>query len=53
MADANSAYTLKDIDRLSALDDFNLMMIEQPLAYNDIIDHADLQSRLKNTYLPG
>lgn len=47
MADANSAYTLKDIDRLSALDDFNLMMIEQPLAYNDIIDHADLQSRLK------
>lgn len=47
MADANSAYTLKDIDRLSALDDFNLMMIEQPLAYNDIIDHSDLQSRLK------
>lgn len=47
MADANSAYTLQDINRLSALDDFNLMMIEQPLAYNDIIDHADLQSRLK------
>ncbi|WP_285766972.1 o-succinylbenzoate synthase [Peribacillus sp. SI8-4] len=47
MADANSAYTLQDIDRLSALDDFNLMMIEQPLAYNDIIDHAELQSRLK------
>lgn len=47
MADANSAYTLQDIDRLAALDDYNLMMIEQPLAYNDIIDHADLQSRLK------
>ncbi|MCK2010824.1 o-succinylbenzoate synthase, partial [Peribacillus sp. Aquil_B8] len=47
MADANSAYTLQDIDRLSALDDYKLMMIEQPLAYNDIIDHADLQSRLK------
>lgn len=47
MADANSAYTLEDIDMLTALDDYNLMMIEQPLAYNDIIDHADLQARLK------
>lgn len=47
MADANSAYTLKDIDMLTALDDYNLMMIEQPLAYNDIIDHAELQARLK------
>ncbi|MCP8968989.1 o-succinylbenzoate synthase [Ectobacillus ponti] len=47
MADANSAYTLEDIDRLAALDAYNLMMIEQPLAYNDIIDHAELQARLK------
>ncbi|KAB2334435.1 o-succinylbenzoate synthase [Cytobacillus depressus] len=47
MADANSAYTLKDIDQLVALDDYDLMMIEQPLAYNDIIDHADLQAKLK------
>ncbi|MBP0726455.1 o-succinylbenzoate synthase [Bacillus sp. RG28] len=47
MADANSAYTLQDIDKLVALDDYQLMMIEQPLAYNDIIDHADLQARLK------
>lgn len=47
MADANSAYTLQDIDRLAALDDYHLMMIEQPLAYNDIIDHAELQSRIK------
>ncbi|PLT33390.1 o-succinylbenzoate synthase [Bacillus sp. V5-8f] len=47
MADANSAYTLRDIDRLKALDDYNLMMIEQPLAYHDIIDHAELQSRLR------
>jgi O-succinylbenzoate synthase len=47
MADANSAYTLEDIDQLVALDDYNLMMIEQPLAYNDIIDHAVLQSKLK------
>ncbi|XRG79475.1 o-succinylbenzoate synthase [Rossellomorea sp. GAMAL-10_SWC] len=47
MADANSAYTLSDMDQLIALDDYNLMMIEQPLAYNDIIDHADLQERMK------
>ncbi|MBM7655694.1 o-succinylbenzoate synthase [Neobacillus cucumis] len=47
MADANSAYTLDDMDRLVALDDYNLMMIEQPLAHNDIIDHADLQARMK------
>ncbi|MFZ7102812.1 MAG: o-succinylbenzoate synthase [Peptococcaceae bacterium] len=46
MADANSAYTLKDIDLLKRLDEFNLMMIEQPLAHDDIIDHADLQKEL-------
>lgn len=47
MADANSAYTLADKDRLKALDDFHLMMIEQPLAYDDIIDHATLQKELE------
>ena len=47
MADANSAYTMDDLDLLKALDDYNLMMIEQPLAYDDIIDHADLQAQLK------
>lgn len=47
MADANSAYTLKDADRLKKLDDFYLMMIEQPLAHDDIIDHATLQSKLQ------
>lgn len=47
MVDANSAYTLQDIDLLAALDDYHLMMIEQPLAYNDIIDHAQLQAQLK------
>jgi O-succinylbenzoate synthase len=46
MADANSAYTLADADRLRRLDEFNLMMIEQPLAHDDIIDHAELQARL-------
>ena len=47
MADANSAYTLADIDRLKDLDEFYLMMIEQPLAHDDIIDHAELQKHLK------
>ncbi|MCM3771740.1 o-succinylbenzoate synthase [Priestia aryabhattai] len=46
MVDANSAYTLDDLDHLSQLDEFNLMMIEQPLAHDDLIDHADLQSRM-------
>jgi O-succinylbenzoate synthase len=44
--DANSAYTLKDMDRLRALDDFNLLMIEQPLDHDDLLDHAKLQSEL-------
>jgi len=44
MADANSAYTLKDADHLKKLDQFYLMMIEQPLAHDDIIDHAKLQA---------
>ncbi|QHA92128.1 o-succinylbenzoate synthase [Bacillus sp. N1-1] len=47
MADANCAYTLQDIDPLKKLDQFDLMMIEQPLAHDDIIDHAKLQSQLK------
>lgn len=46
MVDANSAYTLGDADRLAALDRFSLMMIEQPLGWDDIVDHAVLQSRL-------
>ena len=47
MADANSAYTLADIDHLQKLDEFYLMMIEQPLAHDEIIDHVPLQARLK------
>ncbi|MFJ5769084.1 o-succinylbenzoate synthase [Psychrobacillus sp. NPDC093180] len=47
MADANSAYTLDDIDVLKRLDEYNLTMIEQPLASDDIIDHAKLQKELK------
>ena len=47
MADANSAYTLADADHLRKLDEFYLMMIEQPLAHDDIIDHAALQAQLQ------
>jgi o-succinylbenzoate synthase len=47
MVDANAAYTLADADRLEKLDAFDLMMIEQPLDYDDIADHAALQKRLK------
>jgi O-succinylbenzoate synthase len=47
MADANSAYTLADAPRLECLDEFKLMMIEQPLAHDEIIDHAKLQARLQ------
>ena len=47
MADANSAYTLEDVELLKELDEFNLTMIEQPLASDDIIDHAALQKHLE------
>ena len=46
MVDANAAYTLADAPRLAALDPFNLMMIEQPLDYDDVRDHARLQEQL-------
>lgn len=47
MGDANSAYTLADVDKLKSLDEFNLMMLEQPLPHDDIIDHAKLQREIK------
>ncbi|MCX6030526.1 MAG: o-succinylbenzoate synthase [Chloroflexi bacterium] len=46
MVDANSAYTLADTEHLRRLDDYDLLMIEQPLGYDDIVDHASLQQRL-------
>jgi len=46
MVDANAAYTLDDATHLAGLDRFDLMMIEQPLEYDDIRDHAALQRRL-------
>jgi O-succinylbenzoate synthase len=45
--DANSAYTLADAGHLCALDAFGLDYIEQPLAYDDIVDHATLAGRLR------
>lgn len=47
MADANSAYTLADIPQLRELDAFGLMMIEQPLACDDLVDHARLQREIR------
>jgi o-succinylbenzoate synthase len=46
MADANSAYTLSDLAHLKQFDRFYLMMIEQPLGWDDIIDHAKLQREI-------
>ena len=45
--DANSAYTLDDVEMFKIMDEFNLSYIEQPLAENDIIDHAALQKHIK------
>jgi len=47
MVDANSAYTIKDAARLRELDAYYLMMIEQPLGWDDIWSHTELQSRLQ------
>jgi len=47
MCDANSAYTLDHLDLFRRLDEFNLLMIEQPLAWNDILDHIKLQHAIK------
>jgi O-succinylbenzoate synthase len=45
--DANSAYTLADLETLKRLDEFELLLIEQPLAHDDIIDHVRLQGALE------
>jgi len=45
--DANSAYELKHIDLFKAMDNYNLLLIEQPLGYEDIYDHSKLQRALK------
>ena len=47
MADANSAYTLKDAATMKQLDAFYLIMMEQPLGWDDIYSHAELQRQLE------
>ena len=46
MVDANAAYSLDDADHLAKLDRFDLMMIEQPLDYDDLADHARLARQI-------
>ena len=45
--DANSAYTLKDVAHLKSVDEFNLLMMEQPLSWDDIYAHSKLQPQIK------
>ncbi|WP_180903789.1 o-succinylbenzoate synthase [Nonomuraea indica] len=45
--DANAAYTLADAPRLARLDAFDLLLIEQPLAHDDLVQHARLARRLR------
>lgn len=47
--DANSAYTLADQEHLKLLDDFNLLMVEQPLQNDDVLDHSKLQQIMKTS----
>ncbi|MDQ3635500.1 MAG: o-succinylbenzoate synthase [Acidobacteriota bacterium] len=47
MGDANSAYSLEDTDLFKRMDEFDLMMFEQPLSHDDIFDHAKLQAKIK------
>jgi o-succinylbenzoate synthase len=47
MGDANSAYTLADVDVFRKMDKYNVMMFEQPLHYEDMIDHAELQKQIE------
>ncbi len=45
--DANAAYTLSDALHLKRLDEYNLLMIEQPLSHDDLVDHAELARLLR------
>jgi len=47
MCDANSAYTLEDLELFKNFDEDGLLMIEQPLAWNDIVDHIQLQAAIR------
>lgn len=46
MVDANAAYQLSDAAHLARLDPYDLMMIEQPLDYDDVMDHVALQQAI-------
>lgn len=48
MLDANSAYKLEDAPVFQAMDDLDLLMIEQPLAYEDIYDHSKLRPLIQS-----
>ena len=52
MLDANSDYRPEDAEHLAQLDQFNLLMIEQPLSHDDIFNHGQLQKRLRTRSLP-
>jgi O-succinylbenzoate synthase len=45
--DANSAFALSDAEIFRAMDDLHLLLIEQPLAEDDLLDHSRLQSQLE------
>ena len=45
--DANSAYTLEDIDVFKELDHYGLILIEQPFSQYDLLDHARLQTQIE------
>ena len=47
--DANSAYSLKDVELFKEVDNYNLLLIEQPLGYEDIYDHSKLQKEIKTS----
>jgi O-succinylbenzoate synthase len=47
MVDANAAYALSDAAHLARLDAYNLLMIEQPLDYDDVTDHVELQRQMQ------
>lgn len=46
MVDANCAFSLADLDMFRELDQYGLMMIEQPFHYEDLVDHAELQRQI-------
>ncbi|MFX0061371.1 MAG: o-succinylbenzoate synthase [Candidatus Hermodarchaeota archaeon] len=47
MVDANAGYSIDDLNQLKKLDEFNLMMIEQPLFFTDLVNHSRVQQWLR------